>query len=73
MSDKIAFRIQGSQIEAAGQSFPLGELTADILNITPEELDRLYALSGLLGNGRDQEAMEGIYALLKVSVTTYLV
>ncbi len=50
----------------AGQSFPLGELTADILNITPEEFDQLYALSGNLGKGKDQEAiMEGIYALLK--------
>ncbi|GEM_PF-3497168 len=36
--DKIAFRIQGSHIEVEGQAFPLGELTADILNITPEEL-----------------------------------
>jgi hypothetical protein len=65
MFDKIAFRIQGSHIEVEGQAFPLGELTADILNIMPEEFDRLYALSGNLGKGKDQEAKDGIYALLK--------
>jgi len=65
MFDKIAFRIQGSRIDVAGQSFPLGELTADILNIMPEEFDRLYALTENLGEGKDQEVMEGIYALLK--------
>lgn len=65
MFEKIAFRIQGKQIEVEGKIFLLGELTTDILNITPEEFDRLYALSERLGAGEDRESMKAIYKLLK--------
>ncbi len=64
MFDKIDFRIQGNLIEVERQTFPLGELTADILNITSDEFDQLYALYERLGQGGDEEAMRSMRDLL---------
>ena len=65
MFDKIDFRIQGNHMEVEGESFPLGELTTDILNISPDEFHKTYALYEQIGTGNDQETMQAIYALLR--------
>ena len=44
MFEKISFYISGNRIEVADQSFLLGELTTDILDIRPDEFDEMYTL-----------------------------
>ncbi len=45
MFNQIDFRIYNNKIEVAGKEFLLGELTVDILSISPQEFEVMYALS----------------------------
>lgn len=45
MFSQIDFRIHDDKIELAGQEFLLGDLTVDILSITPQEFETMYAFS----------------------------
>lgn len=63
MFDQIDFYIHGSQIEVAGRDFLLGELTADVMNISPAQFDALWALSERAETETD--AIPQLHALLR--------
>lgn len=44
MFSQIDFRIHDNKIEVAGQEFLLGDLTVDILSISPQEFETMHAL-----------------------------
>ena len=45
MFSQIDFRIHDDKIEVAGQELLLGDLTVDILSISPQEFETMFALS----------------------------
>lgn len=45
MFSQINFRIHDDKIEVADKEFLLGQLTVDILSISPQEFEEMYALS----------------------------
>lgn len=55
MFRQIDFRIHDDKIEVSGQEFLLGELTVDILSISPQEFEAMYALSQNLDGGNIQK------------------
>lgn len=60
MFSQIDFRIHDDKIEVAGQEFLLGELTVDILSISPQEFEAMYALSQNL----DEESIQKLHDML---------
>jgi len=55
MFNQIDFRIHDNKIEVAGKEFLLGELTVDILSISPQDFDAMYQLSQNLNAGNLQK------------------
>ena len=47
MFQSITFYIGGKTLGIYGEAFPLGALTTEVLNITPEEYQRLTAACNL--------------------------
>ena len=54
MFNQIDFRIHDNKIEVAGKEFLLGELTVDILSISPQDFNAMYQLSQTLDYGNIQ-------------------
>lgn len=64
MLSSIDFYIHDTQIELGGKGFLLGELTCDLLNITPEEFHEMWALVKQLETDESRKATRQLHALL---------
>ncbi|MDD2956238.1 MAG: DUF6076 domain-containing protein [Oscillospiraceae bacterium] len=60
MFGQFDFYIHGNQVELSGQSFLLGELTCDLLNISPTEFEEMRALM----ERADSEAIRHLHNML---------
>lgn len=64
MFDRIEFFIHDNKIEVGGREFLLGELSADIMSITPDEFDEINKLFQEIQAEKDQESMRKLHGLL---------
>ena len=60
MFSQIDFRIHDNKIEVAGQEFLLGDLTVDILSISPQKFETMHALS----QGSNTDNLKRLHGML---------
>lgn len=61
---RVDFYIHDRFIEVAGQDYLLGELSCDLLNISPTDYDGLQRLTQQLGNGQDKAIIHQLHCKL---------
>lgn len=64
MFERIDFYIHDNKIEVGGKEFLLGELTADMLDVTPAEFGKMNTLCESIPTENDQESMRQLHELL---------
>lgn len=64
MFERIDFYIHDNRIEVGGKEFLLGELTADMLDVTPAEFYEMNTLCEAIQTENDQESMRQLHELL---------
>lgn len=64
MFERIDFYIHDEHIEVGGKNFLLGELSADLLNIEPNEFGEICDLSKQLDDDSDQSKIKRLHSLL---------
>lgn len=64
MFQEFDFYIHDESIEVGGSDFLLGELTCDILNITPEEFKKIWSLTEQLKDNQKGDKLAELHAYL---------